>query len=228
MSPFGSTLNPIQRNALRARLLLFAAVVVGGLMTLLIAPALLIVVDGIYGRSDSWERLSNIGQSFTGMATLISSIALGVLAYQGRLQARNEKAAAIHAARSAQLQLISTALQDDELASVLRYSNNSEDGDRAAWRKQVYRNLWFMYLQMLFRTRELTESGLRRSLSGDVFNSVDAVAFWHGARSAFAESLTDTRGQVFLNIVDDEASKAVLRFAGGPMIQHRPVPKPDT
>jgi hypothetical protein len=191
----------------RRRLWLIAFLVIVSIATLLVAPLLLILVEKILPQTDNWSGLSNVGQSFTGISAILSALALGAIAYTSRLQSRQVRTSQIQAVRTAQFDLMRMAIIDEGLASVLGY-DKSTGMDFGSWKVVGYRNLWFMYLQMSFRVEELSERGLRRALSLELFNSPESLDYWNAIRVAFVAELTDPLGQEFIDIVDQEALKA--------------------
>lgn len=203
MCPVRDVRAAYRRRRIRILLLLVAT----SIATLLAAPLILMLVAKILPQSDDWTLLSNVGQSFTGISAILSALALGAIAYTSNLQARQVRTGQVQAVRSAHIDLMQLAISDESLARTFGYAGSTKD-DFDLWRVTAYRNLCFMYLQMAFRVDELSEQGLRRILSLELFTFPESVDYWNSTRVAFVVELTDPLGQTFVDIVDEEAVKA--------------------
>jgi hypothetical protein len=205
----------------RIRIILLA--VATSIGTLLVAPLILVLVAKILPQSDSWSLLSNVGQSFTGISAILSALALGAIAYTSNLQARQVRTGQVQAVRSAHINLIQMAIGNENLARTFGYKGSTKD-DFNFWKVAAYRNLIFMYLQMAFRVDELSEQGLRRTLSLELFIAPESIDYWNASRIAFVAELTDPLGQTFIEIVDEEAVKAQATFG---QLRRRESPESD-
>jgi hypothetical protein len=215
-----SPVRDVTRTHRRRRIKIIVLVIITCVSTLLAAPLILLLVAKIIPQPDGWTLLRNVGGSFTGISAILSALALTAIAYTSSLQARQVRTGQVQAVRSAQTTLMHMAILDKDLAQMFGVM----ESDFSLWKTTVYRNLFFMYLQMAFRVGELSEDGLRRGLSLDLLISSDAIDYWNSSRIAFVAELTDPLGQRFIEIVDEEVLKAASNFS---RLRRRDNPEPD-
>lgn len=172
--------------------------------TLIAAPLILLLVAKLIPQPDGWILLRNVGGSFTGISAILSALALTAIAYTSSVQARQVRTGQVQAVRSAHTTLIHMALLDKDIAQMF----GAKESNFGLWKTTVYRNLFFMYLQMAFRVDQLSEDGLRRALSLELLTSREAIDYWNSTHIAFVAELTDPLGQQFIEIVDEEVLKA--------------------
>jgi hypothetical protein len=91
-------------------------------------------------QSNNWPLQSNAGQSFAGISTVLSTLALCAVLYTCSLQYRQIRTGQIQAQRSAQLDLLKIAFDHVGFARVLGFAGSTQS-DFISWKQVVYRNL---------------------------------------------------------------------------------------
>lgn len=161
---------------------------------------------------DQWSLLSNVGQSFGGVAAILSAIALLGVTYSVRVQARQTLEQRVEAVSNQQRELIFKLLEFPELGSVHDDQGLGRSGrERSA--RDSYRNLWFIYLFNAYRLQEIPENSIRQAMSREYFANTEGIQFWRVARTAFEADVSESTRHRFIEIVDDECVKAEARLS---------------
>ena len=168
---------------LRASLPVLVSLVVGSLLLLLGSPIILVVVDSILRLQ--WGRLTEIGQSYTGVAALLSAVALVGVAYSIRLQTQQVEVARSQAVRELQFNLLRMAMEDSSLSVA---GLPLADADHAEYRRFVYRTQWIRYFEFSYTTGAVGEAVLRSQLANEFFVNPQARAQWIAARPLWEEN----------------------------------------
>jgi hypothetical protein len=168
-----SALKAFTVKALRCSRLAIAAVAISG-FTLIASPLLLVAVSAL---PLNWSRLSEIGQSYTGISAVLSAVALIGVALSFRLQSRQVDIARAQAVRDMQFGLLRLAMDDSTLASVLTTSAGTADTSFDEFRKGAYRNQWFQYFAFGYCSRDISRSNLHNALIYNFF-PVEANRLW--------------------------------------------------
>jgi hypothetical protein len=145
-------------------------VAVAGLsiITVILAPLVLLFVDSIL--TVDWQRLTAIGQSFTGISALLSAAALVGVAFSIRLQNRQVELARAQAVLELQFAFEQLAVNDEQYWSVFVPTMLSDDSP-ADRKRKFLRNYMFRYFQFGHKTGEFSEADLRRMLSSFFANA---------------------------------------------------------
>jgi hypothetical protein len=118
--------------------------------------------------------------------------------------------------RSLQFELVRMALEDPGLRAAMPSGLKSRDGER--WRRDAYRNLWFVYLQSQFVVKAQTESGLRRHLAAQ-FSLSETRQWWDTARYQFEIEASQELQHKFVKIATEECER-VNNGHAGPTLCH--------
>lgn len=188
---------PRQRvsTTLQRRALLVASTVLALTATVLLSPILLVAVRNIF--SADWQTLSDVGQSYTGVSALFSVAALTGAVLTIRLQIRQSQAAQEHALRTTQFHLLSLALQDTDLLTVVALSV-PEDADDRLKRKHVFLTMILRHLQFLYLTKDASDAALEESLRSEFFANEEAREHWTRVRRQWAASVSSTPERTFV------------------------------
>lgn len=170
--------------------------------SLALSPMLLLGLDSAY--DVNWTLLSEIGQSYTAAATLLSTVALLGVAYSLRLQAKQTALSQGQAIRQFQFELLRLGMSDPLYAAVL--STDAGVGEtHDNFRQHVYITQWFRYLQFSYLSAEMTETTLEHALERGLFSIPANRAWWINARKAWiseAEGGRDPKVDRFIATVD--------------------------
>ncbi len=189
----------------RKRLPLILALTGGALLLLLGSPLILVVVDS-WLHILPWDRLTEIGQSYTGVAALLSGAALVGIAYSIRLQTQQIAVMRSQAVREMQFNLLRLAMEDPSMA-IMRAPAEVE----AEYRKRVYIVQIIRYLEFAYASGELSESSLRSTLINEILADSTVRSQWTTMMRPVWGSTHEagTRAQRrFLTIMDDSCAAA--------------------
>jgi hypothetical protein len=188
----------------RARLPLVLAITGGALLLLLGSPLILVIVDSLLRLR--WDRLTEIGQSYTGVAALLSGAALIGIAYSIRLQTQQIAITRSQAVREMQFSILRLAMEDPSLSMIWL---PDAEADPAEYRRRLFRTQMIRYLEFAYISGEISESRLRGTLVNEVFVSSGTRTQWAVARSLW---LPDQPGMQanrrFLKIMDESCAEA--------------------
>ena len=160
-----------------------------------------------------WERLSAIGQSYTGPAALLSAIALVALVVTVRLQDQQTTVAKQVAVREMQFQLLMLAMNDEGARALF----NPTFGSDLEFRKRMFRTMSLRYLQFAFSIGELHQPELSKILQDEIVMHIEDVEWWdRSGRSTWHVASQSTGEREFFAVLDQEIGDigARLRSAG--------------
>ncbi|RTL67434.1 MAG: hypothetical protein EKK42_13875 [Pseudonocardiaceae bacterium] len=183
--------------------LIAAIAVIGGVALLLLSPLLLLVPRSLFG--SDWQTLSNIGQSYTGVAALFSAAALIGVAYSIRLQTKQNAMIQGQAVREMQVSLQRFAMENPSYLSIFHSTASSSSNDRIA--KRFYLNQWMRYLQYGNAIGEITDASLRRILENDLFPVASNRIWWSTAKDVYEADYQHSRTN-FLQIANESCDAA--------------------
>ena len=186
---------------------------IAALALVAVSPWALSALAGIRGMN--WPELSNIGQSYSAAAALLSSLALVGVALSLVAQNRDAKVAREQAVRSLHSDLVRAGMDPSLLRVVSSSRANSAHGSELRTRQRRYANLWVQYWASLHELGLITEGGVRRHLSADLFSGDVGREYWRSIRDSSIPT-GSRRNRRFYRIVDDEYEKSVE--AGPPEI----------
>jgi hypothetical protein len=183
--------------AISATVLLLAAFFASPLILLLIDKTLHV----------DWTHLSEISQTYDAASALLAGIAVGGVAASLAIQVRQVRISQIQAARLMHLDLMKMLTADP----VLRSTSPTAIGvTEEQWRRSIYTNLFFKYLEMGFTIGHISEESLRLHFSIQ-FKLGHVREFWARNRETYRTD-ADRRGpQRFFAIVDQQYTMALDR-----------------
>jgi hypothetical protein len=194
------------RQRMRALLPLILTIVGIVLFLLLGSPLILVIVDSLLQLR--WDRLTEIGQSYTGIAALLSGAALVGVVYSIRLQTQQISVARGQAVREMQFGLLRLAMDDPSLEMMWK---SDAQADPAEYRRRVYRTQMFRYLEFAYMSGELDDSMLRSALTNEVFVDAEARRQWTAVRLMWLSALPAGSRRMhrrFLQILDESCATA--------------------
>jgi hypothetical protein len=198
-----------------------AIVIVTGTGLLLVgffaSPLILFLIDKSF--TADWTRLGNIGQTYDGMSALLAGLALGVVAASLTLQVRQVRISQMQAIRTQQLELLKMLIDDPALRTTSPSAIGVTDEQ---WRRTIYMNLFFKYLEMGFSVGDISDESLRQHFSGQ-FQLEHVREFWLRARETFRIDADGRTSRRFFHIADEQYRKSIDH--DDPL---RPPPHPST
>jgi hypothetical protein len=191
-------------------------VVTAAAVLLALSPLLLLGLDLAF--DVNWPRLSEIGQSYTAAATLLSAAALLGIVYSLRLQAKQTALLQGQLIRQFQFELLRLGMSDPLYAATVRLGGDAERS-HDSFRQQVYVTQWFRYLQFSYLAGELPEATLEYELEREIFSSPAARAWWNRMRQTWvidAENAPNGQHRGFVETVDRAFARASAAAASSP------------
>jgi hypothetical protein len=123
----------------------FLLVVIG-----LVASPLAVALMADQAGGGDWDRLSKVGEAYGAPSAILSGLAVVGVAISLIVQTRQLRAAQIQGMRVMQLELMRMLLDDPALAAV---SPTSLGVSQEQWRREIYLNLLFKYLELGYATK---------------------------------------------------------------------------
>ena len=186
--------------------------VAGVLATLFLSPLLLEFIRRTYSFLN-WQELSNVGQSYTGFATILSVLAFSGVVYSVFVQTRQNAAQQQHAARTFQFDLLTMAIERRDLAGIWADGGSMSIERHAKFARNGYMNLWFRYLQYAFIVGNLTDEALLSIVATDMFSNSIFRDWWTGASHVWRAEATSTAERHFIGLIDGAAAEAEGRVS---------------
>jgi hypothetical protein len=186
---------------------------IAALVLVAVSPWALSVLADVHGMN--WTELSNIGQSYSAAAALLSSLALVGVALSLVAQNRDAKVAREQAVRSLHTDLVRTGMDPSLLRVVSSSRVHSAPGSELRARQRRYANLWVQYWASLHELGLMTEGDVRRHLRADLFSGDVGREYWRNIRDSSMPTGSRPNHR-FYRIVDDEYEKSIE--AGPPEI----------
>jgi len=170
------------------------------------SPWSLRILAGVRGMN--WSELSNIGQSYSAVAALLSALALIGVALSLITQNRDSRVAREQAIRSQHRDLVQMSF-DPSLMWVVSGSRRlqSEDAYLRALQRR-YANLWLQHWASMYELGVISETAVRMDLRRTLFSGDVGREYWASARSSHDYRGT-YRARRYYEIVNDEYEKAV-------------------
>ncbi len=192
----------------KAALIALGCVFVGVLLAALAgSPLVLILID--HRITANWSDVGNIGQAYGAISALLSGIAVGGVALSLLMQAHQTRIDQARGMRVSQLELMKVLLEDPSLRPVSPIANAYPG---PAWRKSIYLNLMFKYLEMGYEIGYFSETSIRTHTT-NYFQIEHAREWWGRARDDYRPDAHSRRLRRFLRIVDEQYAKAVAERA---------------
>jgi Family of unknown function (DUF6082) len=147
---------------------------------LLVSPLLLLIPKALLDAN--WQELTDIGQSYTGVATLLSAAALVGVVISIRFQVEQTQLLRRQVARDMQFGLLRMAMADPHYAAVFHTDSVPSIQGHDDFRKAIFRTQWLRYLEFAFFSGELSDAELQLSLEDDFFGNADNRLWWTEVR----------------------------------------------
>ncbi|XVU23158.1 DUF6082 family protein [Actinoplanes sp. CA-054009] len=158
-------------------------------------------------RPTDWGDLADLGQAYGGVAAVLSTLALCGIAASLVLQWRQATLADTATRRAQHLELVKLALNDPDLCFPL-----APGVSRSEMRRWMILNLWTSHWVMLWDTRMLERTELRR-LFDELFRDPAALTWWPSMGSKEWAG-TRTRHRATFHEVAEEAYREAVDAAG--------------
>jgi len=149
-----------------------------------------------------WTKLSEIGQSYTGIAAVLSAAALIGAVFTVRLQLRQSQVIQEQAVRGTQFQLLSLALEDPALMAVWSVKV-PDSSDETLKRQHVYLTMILRHLQFVFITSDMSKATLTETLQVEFFDSPSGQAHWFRVRSYWIAVTHGKREKIFVETAEE-------------------------
>jgi hypothetical protein len=160
-----------------------------------------------------WTLLANVGQAYGGISALISAIALIGVIGALLIQARQHRLDRLAAIRGRQANIYSIARENPELyCPVLGMDFQGERSMRRMFRLELLN-----YLAAGFETGLLTEEILRRDAFNGFFHYEENRQFWEMVSSDWLVATPGRKRRKFVEIANEELSRAKSIGPGLPM-----------
>jgi hypothetical protein len=162
------------------------------------SPLILLLIDRAFDAD--WTRLANIGQTYGAASALLAGLAVGGVAASLAMQVRQVRISQIQAARMMHVELMQMLTADPVLRSTSPAAIGvSED----QWRRSIYTNLFFKYLEMGFLIGHISEESLRQHFAVQ-FRLEHVREFWRHTRETFRTDADRGGPRRFFQIVDEQ------------------------
>lgn len=194
----------IFRSDWRTGILMILAVVSLTIVLLLVSPLILLIPAIVL--DVNWRQLTDIGQSYTGIAAVLSAAALVGIVASIRFQAEQTRLLRRQLTREMQFNLLDMAMSDPHYAAIFRISPTQ---GYDAFRKAAFQNLWVRYLEFAYLTGEMSEEELRSIFEG-FFTVADNRVWFDSGRQhlpRYASGLT-AKGKRFLQILEESRASS--------------------
>ena len=157
-----------------------------------------------------WAQLTEIGQAYTGIAAVLSGLALLVTISTLRAQGTQLLILQQQSVRQMQFELFKFPLSDPlylaQFGDAVPAGHTYDD-----LKRQIFANLWFRYVQFGFLSGEISKSSLAHSLRREIFSTDFGLAFWENVQSAYEIGATTVKEQAFLKVVRSEYGAGLHR-----------------
>ncbi|HKT03479.1 MAG TPA: DUF6082 family protein [Rugosimonospora sp.] len=171
------------------------------------APAVLIA--GSHPSDAALNRLSNIGQAYGILSSVLSAVALVGIALSVTHEAHQMRLYRLELRRSAQYDLLRMMIDEPTKYGPCASSLPVDRSDEYLQR-YFFTTLWLNFARTGYESGEISESELRSEILADMFSSEVACQLWRD-RSELLKRMNLGEGwSSFLPIVREEYEKAVL------------------
>jgi hypothetical protein len=160
---------------------------IGVLLTiafLLVSPLLLLIPEAAL--NINWQESTDIGQSYTGIAAVLSAAALAGIAVSIRIQGKQTRLLSRQITREMQSNLLQLAMSDPQYSSVFQLDSMPIVQDHDSFRKAVFRTQWIRYLELTYLSGEVSDIELLAMLEQEFFTNAENRLWWSQARPTWA------------------------------------------
>lgn len=191
-----------RRLAMGATLSIGAALLLVGFAA---SPLLLLAIDRWVILD--WPRLSEIGQAYDAASALLAGVAVVGVAISLLMQLRQIRISQVQAARMMHMELMRMLTSDPLLRLT---SSSAVDVSEQEWRKNIYTNLFFKYLEMGYEIGHISEVSLRQHFAGQ-FRLTHAREFWRRVGDTYRVDAATKATRRTYKIVEEEHRRALGR-----------------
>lgn len=129
-----------------------------------------------------WPTLTDVGQTYTGIATILSGAALLGVVVSIRQQNRQFEQVRAQSIREIQFGLLQMAMEDNDLASVIAPIGWPGRSDHQTYRRSVYRTQWMRYVEYAYTTGDIGDAAARDIVLNEIFARQEGREWWSRAR----------------------------------------------
>ncbi|MCO1653990.1 DUF6082 family protein [Pseudonocardia humida] len=173
----------------------------GGVVgVLLVSPLLLVIVDAIL--TVDWGRLTEIGQSYTGVSAILSAVALVGVTLSIRLQAKQTALMQQQTVRELQFDMLRMAAADPALAPVTGAALPEGDESHEAFKLHVFQSQFFRYLEYGYLVGEYSDQNLENLLVRELFPVPSNRAWWSRVRTYWIPANSTGKKRRFIDVVE--------------------------
>ncbi|WP_433211040.1 DUF6082 family protein [Dactylosporangium sp. CS-047395] len=137
------------------------------------------IFDLLGGTTESWNRLSLIGQAYGSVSAIISAVALAGVVVSLNVQRQQTRIAAQYNFRQQHFSLMKAALDDPALMACLGF-NRDVDPERR--RQLVYINMLTAFWYSAWLVGDLRDAELVANLKHETFTTDMGLLWWERAR----------------------------------------------
>jgi hypothetical protein len=161
------------------------AIGAGLTLVVLIASPLALLLIGLVLPLD-WNALNQIGQSYTGVAAVVSAFALAYAVAAVRIQVRQVTIAQQQAVRDMNFALNTISLTDPELSMTMN-AGLLPGATHSQVRQAVHLAMWFRFLELGLSQGVLSEERVRVIVRDQFLANEPGKAWWTANRSSFLD-----------------------------------------
>jgi hypothetical protein len=194
--------------SMRWQSLIGASVAIIGLsfLLLLISPVILLLPAQIL--NVNWEHLTNIGQSYTGAAAILSGAALAGVVLSIRFQIDMNALVSRRMSREMQFNLLQLAMSDDQYSSVFKITGLPALSDHNEYRRAVFRTQWMRYLEFAYLSNEMSIAQMQNILETEMFTNEENREWWLAVRPAWMTEMSGSvRRRRFIDAIDQSCAR---------------------
>ncbi len=180
------------------RVVVLTCAVLGALSIalLVLVPVLLVSVL----KASTWDALANVATAYSGVATVISALALGGIATSLFLQWRQLRVSQMFALRERNFELLKLEIEHPDIFPL---------ASTPGWRQRTYASLFVGQLASWWDVRAITADGLRRNAM-PLFEVPEIRSWWRTFGPGWSARPTAHR-RMFHRILDEVCAAADRR-----------------
>jgi hypothetical protein len=201
----------MKRRSGRSLTLVAIMIAIATILTLFVSPLILLLLSTLF--KFDWSQLSNIGQSYTATATLLSAGALIAVAITVQLQAKQSQLVQRQTVRAMQFEFLRIALDKPELyGPIIGDTDKFESND--AFRQHLFTTWLFQYSHFGYQAGEIAEGSLREEFLSPLLGKEEGRRWYRIAFPSWVRMANEnTDDAEFVSIVQDEYEKVVSRLS---------------
>ncbi len=186
-------------SGVRTAAQIFLIILLVGIAVIVISPLVLYTISTLV--EADWGRLSAIGQSYSGAATVISSVALVFVVQTVRLQVRQASVAQEQLMRQNQFELNRLLLEQPELLTIAPGGTSPQEA--VVQRQTIYFTMLLRHFQLVALIERMSQPQIERMIDAEFFRSSRAAfQHWSRVREFWLASEGDSHRRLFRLSVD--------------------------